>query len=207
MAHTDEELLVQAIRGDEEALSTLLMRHGPWVRQRLAGKIPAHFQSVLSEDDILQVTYLDALLNIVRFQPQGPGSFPAWLAKIAENNLRNALASLEAAKRPDPRKRADTPRGSDSLASLLAVLSDPGTTPCGRASRVESKAALEEAVKKLPRSHEQVVRLYDLEGRPVSEVASLMERTEGAVYMLRARAHERLRELLGATSSFFTTSS
>ena len=72
MAQTDEELLVQAIRGDEEALSELLARHGLWIRSRLASKIPAHFQSVLSEDDVLQVTYLDAFLNIVRFQPQGP---------------------------------------------------------------------------------------------------------------------------------------
>ena len=102
MAQTDEELLVQAIRGDEEALSELLARHGPWIRSRLASKIPAHFQSVLSEDDVLQVTYLDAFLNIVRFQPQGPGSFPAWLARIAENNLLNALKSLKAGKRPDP---------------------------------------------------------------------------------------------------------
>jgi len=197
---------VQAIRGDEEALSELLTRHGPWIRTRLAGKIPAHFQSILSEDDVLQVTYLDAFLDIVRFQPQGPGSFPVWLARIAENNLLNALQALEAAKRPDPRKRAGDPHGDGSFACLLDLLSDGGTSPSKCASRAEAKTQLEAAIGKLPRSHAQVVRLFDLEGRLAAEVASAMGRSEGAVYMLRARAHQRLRELMGATSSFFTSS-
>jgi DNA-directed RNA polymerase specialized sigma24 family protein len=39
--------------------------------------------------------------------------------------------------------------------------------------------------------------MFDLEGRPVQQIASALQRSEGAVYMLRARAHDRLREILG----------
>ena len=49
-----------------------------------------------------------------------------------------------------------------------------------------------------------MIRLYDLEGRPIAEVAAEMGRSSGAVHMLRARAHDRLRELLGPESAFFT---
>ena len=51
-----------------------------------------------------------------------------------------------------------------------------------------------------------VVRLYDIEGRSGPEVATTMGRSRGAVVMLRARAHDRLAELLGSGSKFFSDS-
>jgi hypothetical protein len=46
--------------------------------------------------------------------------------------------------------------------------------------------------------------MYDLEDRAIDDVTKALGRTRGAVHMLRARAHERLRELLGAESIFFS---
>ena len=60
------------------------------------------------------------------------------------------------------------------------------------------------ALGSLPGDYEKVVRMYDLEGRPIGEVAAELGRSEGAVYMLRARAHDRLREQMGPASKFFT---
>jgi hypothetical protein len=40
----------------------------------------------------------------------------------------------------------------------------------------------------------------------MSELAAEMKRSEGAAYMLRARAHDRLKEILGSDSKFFSTS-
>ena len=48
----------------------------------------------------------------------------------------------------------------------------------------------------------EVVRLYDLECRPVEQVAQLLECSPGAVYMRRARARDMLREILGEFSNF-----
>ena len=59
---------------------------------------------------------------------------------------------------------------------------------------------LNAALNTLPADYRTAVRLYDLEGRPVAEVAGTMGRSAGAVHMLRARAHERLRAFLGTPS-------
>ncbi len=48
--------------------------------------------------------------------------------------------------------------------------------------------------------------MYDLEGRSVEDVAGALGRTPGAAYMLRARAHRWLREILGRSSDFFGNS-
>jgi DNA-directed RNA polymerase specialized sigma24 family protein len=40
----------------------------------------------------------------------------------------------------------------------------------------------------------------------VEEVAKGLGRSKGAVHMLRARAYDRLKELLGSTSLFFSDS-
>ncbi len=79
-----------------------------------------------------------------------------------------------------------------------------GTTPSRHAARGEAHTALERAIAQLPEAYERVVRMYDLECRPAEEVAEALQRSVGAVFMLRARAHERLHEVMGDTSKYFT---
>ena len=204
MSDPDDELLGLAVRGNQDALGTLLQRHGPQVRRRLAGRIAAPWRSVLEEDDVMQVTYLEAFLRIGQFTPAGPGAFIAWLTRIAENNLRDAVKELGRAKRPQPRKRVAQPTSEESLATLIEVVGVTTTTPSRQAARGEAAGILNSVLGSLPEDYEKVVRLYDLEGRPASEAAAQLGRSEGALYMLRARAHDRLRELLGPGSKFFS---
>ena len=60
------------------------------------------------------------------------------------------------------------------------------------------------AIRELPEAYARVIELYDLECRPIEDVAAELQRSQGAVYMLRRRALERLHELLGPTGNFFT---
>lgn len=205
MDGSDETLLFKAIRGDCDALGTLLEDQGPRLRSRLANGIDKNLRSTLSENDILQVTYLDVFLRIDRFKPAGSDSFAAWLNTIAENNLRDAIKALTAKKRPDPRRRAQ-PLSDESYRDLLEALSGTGSTPSRHAARGEIRDAVESAIAELPTDYAAVVRMYDLEGRSAGEVAETIGRSQGAVYMLRARAHDSLRELLGPGSRFFSDS-
>lgn len=201
-------LCARAVEGDEAALSTLLERLGPTVRLRLNGKIGKAWQSVIDADDIMQVTYLEAFLQIERFAARGPGSFVAWLAQIAENNLRDAVKGLERAKRPDPRKRVQaTGAGEDSYVALVELLGVTNTTPSVHAARGEIKTALDHVLATLPPDYEKVIRMLDLMGKSVAEVAEELKRSPGAVHMLRARAHDHLKVALGSASRFFSTPS
>ena len=77
----EEELVSRAVSGDEDALTTLLRRHGPILRQKIAPSIGAKWRNVLDADDVLQVTYLEVFLRVRSFVPQAPGSFAAWLRR------------------------------------------------------------------------------------------------------------------------------
>lgn len=204
MSAPDEDLIPEAVSGNADALRALLQRHAPAVRQRISGKIAKRWQSLLSEDDVMQQTYADAVSAIHRFVSLGEGSFRGWLSSLATCNLRDAIKMLEAAKRGGDRGRIDVVAVGDSYVTLLRVLSADGTSPSRQVARGEAHSALEQAVEELPDVYRSVVRMYDLEGKDVSAVAEALERSPGAVYMLRSRAHERLRTLLGATGKFFT---
>lgn len=196
-AHDADGRLKRAIAGDVDSLTALLEQFGPSIRARLKGRIAPHWRAVLDESDIMQVTYLEAFLDIRLFQAAGPNAFEAWLTRIARNNLQSAIRELTRAKRPDPRRRAHAPPGHDSRVTLLESLVGEETTPSMIVRRRESLDLLDAAVAGLPADYQRVIRLYDLEGQPVEAVAAALGRSPGAVFMLRARAHERLKALLG----------
>jgi RNA polymerase sigma-70 factor (ECF subfamily) len=206
MSEAEEELIARAICGDEDALCQLLERHGAAVRRRLESRIPHASQSMLSADDLMQETYVDVFLEIRCFVLQGPGSFHAWLSKIAERNLIDALRMLQTAKRGGGRQKVEPANRNESTLALWEKLSGSGTTPSHAAARVEARHRLEAAIQRLPSHYRQVVEEYDLDGRPIEEVAALLDRSPAAVYMLRARAHRLLAELLGSSSAFLSDS-
>ncbi len=204
MSEADGEKLERAINGDTAALGELLETHGPEVRGTVAASLSSVWRSSLDADDVMQVTYLEAFLRIRQFSPKGPNSFVAWLQRIAQNNLRDAVRELERVKRPDPRRRAEMPQGDESYFALLDVVGLTTSTPSRQAARGEAATAIEQAVRTLPDDYAQVIRQCDLNGFPVTEVAQTLGRSVGAVHMLRARAHERLREKLGTESRYFS---
>ena len=89
---------------------------------------------------------------------------------------------------------------------LLDSLGITTTTPSQDAARKEALSALERVIQHLPPVYRQVVEMYDLGGHCVEEVAAAVQRSPGAVFMIRARAHRKLREMMGSTSMYFSSS-
>ncbi|HUN80000.1 MAG TPA: RNA polymerase sigma factor [Phycisphaerae bacterium] len=206
MTDDDAKLLQQSVEGDAGALRILLERFGGEVRRRIAGRIEKKWQSVLDEDDVMQVTYLEAFLHIDQLTARDTPSFLAWLTRIAENAIHDAIRGLSRQKRPESGTRVSILQGADSYLGLLDCLGMTTTTPSREAACKDAVGVLENAIQRLPEDYRTAVRLYDLEGRPISDVASTMGRSVGAIHMLRARAHDRLRQELGSSSNFFTGS-
>ncbi len=203
MGEPERELVARAVGGDSDALSALLQQHAPQIRREL--RLESQWLSKFDLDDVMQVTFLEAFLHVRRFDPAGPGTFGGWLLRIAQNNLRDLVKELARAKRPSPAKQAHGAGSDDSYVALIDVLS--GTTratPSRQVAGREARVALEDAITRLPEVYQEVVRRYDLEGRSAAEVGEAIGRSPGAVYMLRGRAHDRLREILGSESKFFS---
>lgn len=194
-----------AVAGDTDAMTELLQEHAPAVERSLS--ISREWRSVLEPADVMQVTYLEAFSQITRFDPGRTEPFRSWLQRIAENNLRDAIRGLERQKRPHPSRRIETPNDQDAGSDLYALLGVTTTTPSRQASRDEMHGRLNVALDALPDDYGRVVRYYDLQLLPIAEVSRRMRRSAGAVHMLRARAHERLREILGTETGWFGSSS
>lgn len=192
-----------AVAGDADALTELLREHAPVVERSLS--IAREWRSVLEPADVMQVTYLEAFLQIARYDLERSEPFQAWLQRIAENNLRDAIRGLQRQKRPQPAKRVAALPG-DSSSKLLYDLGITTTTPSRHATQEELAGRLNAALDALPDDYGQAIRLYDLQALPMAEVSRQMGRSAGAVHMLRARAHDRLRQLLGPESGWFGSS-
>lgn len=197
----ESDLVTRAVSGDETALMSLLALHGPEVRARISGLLPRKWQSLMSVDDVLQQAYTDAFLAIRRFVPQGDGAFLAWLTRLARNAMLDAIDGLQAAKRGGGRARLE-PDTTRSLTGLLDAVKAISATPSRAVAAQESLEALRRCIDRLPNDYRMVVELYDLQQRPIEEVAASLKRSVGAAYMLRKRAHHMLGEcLLGSSGA------
>lgn len=198
-----EEWLSRAVAGDEDALVALLDAVSVQLHAEVDGKIGARYRGIVEADDILQVTWLEAFLRIRSFVPS-PGGFLAWLRRVAENNLRDAIKELERDRRPPPHKRVRQPDNDESYVALVERISATTTTASRVYARKELRQNLDATLKQLPPDYEQALRLFELEGLSGAEVAERMGRKHGAVRMLLARARERLTELLVSDTRFFS---
>jgi len=190
----EREQIEQAVAGDKAALEALLLDVMPQLRATLA--VGDGWNRAFDVEDILQVTSLEAFLRIGSLEQRTSGGFVTWLRRIAENNLRDAVRGLEAAKRPQASDRRTQGVSGESSRTLLAAVAGEQATAGGRVALDEELARMEAAIATLPRSYREVLRAVELAERPVAEVASSMDRSEGAVHMLRSRARARLREIL-----------
>src|SRR5262249_861072 len=146
----------------------------------------------------------EAFLQIGKFKAEGAGAFLGWLTRIAQNNLRDAVRELSAVKRSPPGQRVVAGNQQDSESVLLANLGITTTTPSRNVASEEVRAAINNAIALMPPDYGTVVRLYDLEGKSIGDVAAAMRRSTGAAHMLRTRAHEHLRDILGSDTAFFS---
>lgn len=199
----DGELLMSAVSGNKDALGTLLLRHGGVVRQAVASDIGPKYRSIIDEDDVMQVTYLEAFLRIRDLRTAEVGAFIGWLKQIARNNLQDAIKGLTAAKRPDPRRQARPTSPDESALALFEIAGMDPVTASQVVGQAERKTILTEALRQMPPDYAKVIREYDLEGQPIEVVAQHLGRSSGAVFMVRARAIERLKEVLPSISVLY----
>ncbi len=197
------DLIKQAHSGDRRALGELLEQHGPAIRRKLRGAIPKRWQALLSIDDVLQQTYIDAFLDIGDFVGLRSEAFAGWLSTMARRNLHDAIRMLSADKRGGNRNRLARPMSDESFNLLFELVSGTRSTPSRTAEKAEVRAFLEDALRRLPLDYRQVVVLFELDGLRAEQIAKMLNRSTGAVYMLRARALDKLATFLGPASRYF----
>jgi RNA polymerase sigma-70 factor (ECF subfamily) len=202
---TESELLAAAVRGDDEALSKLLVREHDHLLRRIGVRIPVALCGTISAEDVLQETFIIAFRRVQSFQPVADATFADWLMGIACNVLRDKQRAQQAAKRGGGRLALDAVgEDDDELINLLELLSGDTRTPSRSAARHEAAQAVRAALDGLAGDCRQALQLRYVEALPVAEIASRIGRTEGATHQLCHRGLAALRTALGASGRFLS---
>ena len=184
-------LITASQAGDQHARERLFARCLPRVRQMVAlrvgvsiGALPAH------AEDVVQDTLLSALKALPRFQPRTIGAFHGWLARIAENRLRN-----EARQRSSRKAAHGQPLADLDLSAALFPAND--RTPSSQAALAEQRIRVEAAILGLPGLYRRAIELRDIAGMEHGEMAVELRRSEANCRKIYQRAREMLLLRLG----------
>lgn len=197
---SEQILLKQAIQGDQDALTDLLLAHYDALERYLRRKIPAHLQATLAVEDVIQEAHIQVFRKIADFTPSGDAAFYRWLVTITKKCLLDKLKSLQRHKRGGQHRRVHAPASNTSVATLLAVVAQDSLSPSRCVARREREQAIHIGLAGLKEDYRQALTLRYVEGLPVADIAQRMNRTERAVHMLCNRGIKRLKEIMGSRS-------
>jgi RNA polymerase sigma-70 factor (ECF subfamily) len=169
----DERMRVEAARQDPGQFAALYEANFERVYAYLARRVKGRAEV----EDLTSEVFRRALAGLHGFESRG-APFSAWLMRIAANAL------------VDRARRAKS-RESHSL-ELGPEPSEPERLDA------ESRARLFRCVAELPPDQRRVIELRFAEERSIREIASALNRSEGAVKQLQLRALTALRKKIGA---------
>src|SRR6266478_8046295 len=170
----NERLLVLAAQNDPTRFAELYENNFERVYAFIARRVRHRDEA----EDLTAEVFHKALANLPRFKWTG-APFAAWLFRVASNTI------ADRAKR--------TARETD-----ISQLDDLGETCQIDLEEVEQSALLFRLVSELPVDQGRVIVMRFAEEKSIREIATELERSEGAVKQLQFRGLETLRAQLGA---------
>jgi RNA polymerase sigma-70 factor, ECF subfamily len=171
VTESDERVLIEAAQNDPGRFAELYEGHFHQVYAYIARRI----QDRSEAQDLTAHVFQQALANIGKFKWRG-APFVTWLYRIAAN----AIA--------DQTRRKSREVSETEGAAKTSVDSD--------LEQVERRARLFRAVEALPEDQRRVIVLRFGEEKSIREIASDLNRSEGAVKQLQFRGLENLRARL-----------
>ncbi len=178
-APSSTDLLRRAKQGSEAALTLLYEQCAgrllAYIRLRLGRELRAKLES----RDILQATLLKSLTHLHELKGDERESLMAWLARIAEHEIRDRADYHQRQRRDAAREVAiddESPLAAAARSALSQVILD------------ERARELEAAMDTLSPAHREVILLRKFEELSFPEIARRLGKSEDACRMLFARA-------------------
>ena len=161
--------------------------------------IGARHQAKIDPSDIVQQTLLDAHQKQAQFRGGTEAEWMAWLKQILANNLADAVRGLARAKRDVRRERSLDEQVGESFTRVDGWLAAAQSSPSQQAVRSEELIRLADALTAMSETQREAIVLHHLQGLPLADVATQLNKTPAAVAGLLHRGLKRLRELLSAS--------
>ncbi len=194
-----QELLVQAKKGDVDAVDQLLAKHREAVRRMIDLRLDPAIVQRLDASDVVQEVLIEASRRLQDYLKNPVMPFHLWLRHIAKDHMidahrRHHQAQKRGVNREQPMHR---PGWSDrSSLDLAGQLLDQDLTPASAAIQEEMQRKLREAIEQLDDDDREVILMRHYEMLANQEVAESLGLTEAAASMRYLRAVRKLRDLL-----------
>lgn len=173
-------ILTRARGGSEEDLSLLFERYGERLLSLIRLRMGPGLRARLESRDVLQATLLKAFQELDAFAGQGSASFLAWLARIAENEIRDQADFHRRQRRDVAREVGFSAPAATLVARVRSALS--------RVLVSEERRRLESALESLSPEHREVIVLRRLMELSYPEIGERLGKSPDACRMLFARA-------------------
>ena len=175
------------LKGDADTFERLVQKESP----RLFRMIMRILQDEDEARSVMQETYLQAYKRLDTFRRES--KFSTWLYAIGLNLAR---ASLRKLKRFDTLEEDKIDRLQPSFTGGMFSQSPDAWNPQKFTELSERKQLVHNAIAQLPVDYRTVVTLRDIEELSTTEVAQVLDISEGAVRVRLHRARHALRKLL-----------
>jgi RNA polymerase sigma-70 factor (ECF subfamily) len=177
-------------RGETEAFSQIFRKY----RRRLAVlvhyRMSSELRGAVEVDDILQEVFLAAAQDMGNFTYQSPGSLMAWLSRISDHVIVDAVRHQNRGKRHAGemlRFRSDSnPAGPEPV---------DRETPSQVFARTENMQILLKKLDCLPVEYREMILLAKFEGLTTKEISERVKKSRESVALTLHRALKRFREL------------
>lgn len=174
---------------DRAALAEIVRAHHGFLISMVTPLVTRDFA-----EDVVQEAWIKAFAALDRFE--GRCSLRTWLGQIALNSAR----SWRRSRRHEAR---DLPWGGDCDSPVAGRFAEDGAwsdppaawhhnTPEALLTEAELRECLEKHLGKLPPDQQTVVRLRDIEGMELADIATITELNQGNVRVLLHRARQKL---------------
>ena len=175
------------LAGDKAAFEKVVLKESP----RLFRMIMRIVQDEDEARSVMQETFLQAYKRLSTFRRES--KFSTWLYAIGLNLAR---ASLRKLKRFDTLDEETIDRMQPVFSNGMYTDSYETWNPQKIAERKERKDLIHKAINQLPADYRAIVTLRDIEELSTSEVAEVLDISEGAVRVRLHRARQALRKIL-----------
>lgn len=194
---TDEKLVLMAKEGDEDAVTELMERYKPVVRQ----KASSYYMAGADNEDLIQEGMIGAFKAIRSFEEGKGATFATFANTCIKRQLISAVKSASCKKhRPlnssvslsNPITEEGEGRGT--LEEIIS--SDRSQDPEKRLLLIEEIKLIEDEGQALFTDLEKQAWAMYLEGRSYAEIAEKLDRTNKAVDNAIRRAKNKLMNML-----------
>ena len=187
-AATDEELVERTLAGDSGAFDQIVARY--------KDRVFSYARRMLGDPDTAEEIAQDIFMRAFRYLDhfRGDSKFSTWFYTIVSSTCKNAAKyhGLRARIREKPSPVTDGDRPADPVDRLPSDMFAPEHAVVS----IETRRAVQDAIRSLPDIYRQTVVLKDINDFSYEEIARILNCELGTVKSRLARARQMLREKL-----------